>query len=84
MKYVFLALLAFSTGGCNSCTRQFGGSSKLDLPCGSKLVNITWKDSSLWYVTRPMRASDIPQIYTFQEDSQFGAMEGTVIVTECQ
>ena len=53
------------------------------LPAGTKLVNATWdKDSSLWYVVRPMRADEEPEESTMKEDSTFGAMQGTVIFIE--
>ena len=81
---ILLIPLVFSTSGCNSCARSFGGTTSLKLPCGSKLVNLTWKGDNLWYLTRPMVDGDVPQAYSFQEDSNLGVMEGTVHITECE
>lgn len=72
---------------CQGCTenvrsRQFGGSSTQELPVCRKLVLVTWKEASLWTLTRPMRAEDTAESYSFQEDSSLGLMEGTVTITE--
>ena len=45
-------------------------------------MNITWKDSDLWYLTKPMTDDDVAETYTFQEDSKMGVLEGTVTVVE--
>ena len=47
---------------CTVQDRAFSCGSKVDLgefPCGRKLVNVTWKDSNLWFVTRPLHAGDV-------------------------
>lgn len=78
----FVCCFAFM--GCteNSRAKSFGGSAKIDLPAGQKLVNVTWKDSNIWYLTRPMRSDEKAESYTFQEKSNFGALEGTYILQE--
>ena len=58
-----------------------GGSMMLELPAGVKLEEITWKDDSLWYLTRPMREGEEPETHTFQQSSEFGVF-GTVTVVE--
>ncbi len=67
-----LALLS----GCTeqSVTKNFGGSMTLELAPNQKLEMITWKDDSLWYLTRPMTEDDIPEIHTFQQSSEFGGI----------
>lgn len=47
-------------------TKNFGGSMTLELEPNQKLEMITWKDDSLWYLTRPMTESDTPETHTFQ------------------
>jgi hypothetical protein len=54
----------------------------IDLPKGEKLIEATWKGEDLWYLTRPMRSNESPEIYIFREDSSFGVMEGTVTFKE--
>lgn len=68
--------------GCQSVTKNFGGSMTLELEPNQKLVTITWKDDDLWYLTRPMREDESPETYTFQQSTDLGVMEGTVTVVE--
>lgn len=85
IKIIFIILLVlFTFSGCTDKTMAYGlgGSITLELPKGEKLIEITWKDANLWYLTRPMRDDEFPEIYTFQEDSEFGVFEGTVTVIE--
>ena len=72
----------------SGCTEQerakkFGGSASLDLPAGTKLVTVTWKEGgNLWYLTRPMRPEETPETYIFKESSSYGIMEGSVTIKE--
>ena len=68
--------------GCQSVTKSFGGNMTLELESGQKLEEITWKEDSLWYLTRPMREDEVPETHTFQQSSNFGIIEGTVTVIE--
>ena len=82
---VFLTLLCtLSISGCQAATKSFGGSMTLKLEPGLKLEEITWKDDSLWYLTRPMREGEEPETHTFQQSSEFGVFEGTVTVVESE
>lgn len=51
--------LCFGMTGCQSVTKDFGGSTTIELEPNQKLEEITWKDDSLWYLTRPMTDDDI-------------------------
>jgi hypothetical protein len=77
-------LLAISLVACteNARVRRWGGDGDLVLPKGQKLVNVTWKENQIWYLTRPMSAQDSCQTYTFHESSSWGVMEGTYTITE--
>lgn len=68
--------------GCQGATKSLGGSMILDLNPGEKLEEITWKDDSLWYLTRPMREGETAETHTFQQQSEFGVFEGTVTIIE--
>lgn len=68
--------------GCQAVTRSWGGEMTLDLPADQKLMKITWKDDSLWYLTRPMAPDEVAETYTFQESSNTGLLEGTVTINE--
>ena len=87
MKKKILAVLAaftliFGTVGCQSAAKNFGGDYTLKLPKNEKLVMITWKGGSLWYLTKPMTEDDVAETYKFQESADLGIMEGTVTVVE--
>lgn len=68
--------------GCQATTKSWGGSMTLELEPNQKLEEITWKDDSLWYLTRPMTEDDIAETHTFQQSSEFGVFEGTVTIIE--
>ena len=79
---VLLFVMGFSLTGCKSVARNMGGTITIDVPKGQKIIEATWKDSNLWYLTRPMREDEEPETFTLQEDSNFGIIEGKVIFEE--
>ena len=83
-RYIWAILLsALVSAGCqNACAKSFGGTMTVALPKGEKLVTCTWKNSTFWYLTRPMYADETPETYTFREQSDLGIVEGTVILKE--
>jgi hypothetical protein len=73
--------------GFSGCTEQqrakkFGGTAKIELKSGEKLVVLTWKDSDLWILTRPMRTSELAEVYEFSESSSYGIIQGKIIIVE--
>lgn len=74
--------LSVGVVGCQSVTKSLGGSTTIKLEPNQKLEEITWKDDSLWYLTRPMTDEDIAETHTFQQSSNFGVFEGTVTIIE--
>ena len=75
--------LAFAIGCTqNQRAKSFGGTATENLPAGQKLVNATWKEDHLWYLTRPMHTNDVAENYTFKESSSWGILQGTVILKE--
>ena len=86
-KLLIIATLAsmslFSLVGCSqTMAKKFGGNTTVKLEPNRKLEEITWKDDSLWYLTRPMTDEDVPETHTFQEQTNFGVFEGTVTIVE--
>ena len=84
---ILVGLLALASAMLFSCTsnemaKQYGGSTTINLPAGHKLVTATWKNSDLWYLTRPMRAGETAETSSFHEDSNYGIWEGTVNFVE--
>lgn len=79
---LFIVLIILTGCTSNSMTKKFGGTQTVMLDKGKKLVNITWKDNSMWIITKPMTANDIAETYEFGEKSNYGIIEGTVIIKE--
>lgn len=79
--FCLIAIMIFS-GGCHAVTKSFGGSMTVELEPGQKLEEITWKEDDLWILTRPFREGEEPETHTFQEDSEWGVLEGTVTIVE--
>lgn len=81
-----MLVLLLALGACttNSSAKLYGGDMSVALKCDVKLFDITWKEDSFWYAVRPMRADEPAEVYTFQEKSSFGVMEGSVTVKECR
>ena len=79
---IFITIICIILTGCNPVARKMGGDMTVQLKPGEKLVNITWKESSLWFLTRPMRANETAETYKFKEDSTWGVLEGTVTIVE--
>ena len=59
MKKILLSAIAVLalTASCteNARVKTFGGTGVINLPAGQKLVNITWKETQVWYLTRKMK-----------------------------
>lgn len=80
---MMMIVMLLGLSGCSQWTaRNFGGNYDVVLPQGEKLINVTWKEDSLWYLTEPMEEGYEPQEYKFQADSVFGVFEGTVTIKE--
>ena len=87
MKKLICAILSImmvlAMAGCgNTLTKNFGGVTTIHLANNQKLENITWKDDSLWVLTRPMRADEEAETYTYKQHSNFGVIEGEVTIVE--
>ena len=83
-KFVLITLLMLSSIGCTrqEMAKNWGGNANLSLPAGTKLVNVTWKDTQLWYLVRPRLPGEKIETYTFAEQSSFGMIEGTITIQE--
>ena len=81
-RILAIALVAMCLTGCHNTTKNFGGSMEVELPANEKLEEITWKDDSLWYLTRPMKEDEEAETHTFRQDSEWGVFEGAVTIIE--
>jgi len=85
MKKLFLVVLSGML--LTSCTenervKSWGGEGTIRLPKGKKLVNVTWKETQIWYLTRDMDSNDVAETYEFHEESSYGVIEGTYKIIE--
>jgi len=55
-------VLSLALTGCNAGSRHFGGTINIDLPKNQKLITATWKEDSLWYLTKPMNNNEIARL----------------------
>ncbi|MEY4602647.1 MAG: Brevibacillus phage Jenst [Candidatus Parcubacteria bacterium] len=81
---VLITILLLTLTGCtaNDRAKNYGGTMTVNLPAGQKLVNTSWKNADMWYLTRPSRDGEKPEVLTLHEDSNFGMMQGKVIFKE--
>lgn len=77
-----LAVLSLTSCTENSRAKGWGGTATVDLAPNTKVIGATWKESQLWYLTRPMRADEVAETSTLIEQSNFGLMEGKVVFKE--
>jgi uncharacterized lipoprotein YehR (DUF1307 family) len=84
ITFILSALIIISLSSCtqNEVAKRYGGTATIKLPRGQKLVNATWKDKSIWYLTRNMKEGEKAEQYYFQEESNLGIVQGTVIFKE--
>ncbi len=78
---MLLALTMLTSSCGNKMAKEFGGTVKVEL-VNKKLINITWKEESLWVLTKELKPTDSLDVYEFNEDSEYGIMNGRVIITE--
>ena len=83
-KIILILAVLFAMTACTEQqrSREFGGDVTIKLKPGEKLVEATWKDDNLWYLTEPMESDYTPKTKTFTESSSFGIFEGTVTFVE--
>ena len=85
MRKIFMIIcLTLSLCSCEKqITRQYGGTTTINLEKGEKLIEVTWKDGgNLWYFVESMDSDYTPKVKTFKESSQFGMLEGKVVFIE--
>lgn len=84
MKKILVGLLGIvMLASCteNTRARVYGGTQTIELEPGKRLVNVTWKEGSdLWILTKVDTTK--PTTYQFQEKSNMGVWEGSVIIKE--
>lgn len=84
MKKLIAAIVAVvglvGLTGCEQyVAKKFGGTAELKIPEGSQLVNVTWKQESIWYLVYFENTNTCH----FNESSSVGVLEGTVVIKDC-
>lgn len=83
IKIILLLFVLVSITGCEqTVSRNFGGYTTINLKPGEKLIEATWKDDNIWYLTEPMDSDYIPKTKAFKESSVLGVLNGTVTFIE--
>lgn len=82
-KILFVLFAVFGLMSCDQyVSRKLGGTTKIKLEPGEKLVEATWKQSDLWYLVEPMDSDYVPKTKVFKESSMYGVLEGQVVFIE--
>ena len=82
-KLIVILLMFLCLTSCDQpITRTMGGTTKIELEPGEKLVEATWKGDDIWYLVEPMDSDYVPKTKTFKESSRIGVLEGKVIFYE--
>ena len=84
---LFMMIVVLLVAICKSCsnqsmTKNWGGEMDMYLDPNRKLVEVAWKDDSIWYLTKPMTDDDIAEEYEFAESDAIGLLEGTLRIYE--
>jgi len=84
MKKILIILFSILclTSCDQSLTRTIGGTTKIELKPGEKLIEATWKGDDIWYLVEPMDSDYVPKTKVFKESSRMGVLEGKVIFYE--
>ena len=77
----FINLTSSCTG--NTRAKKWGGTEYIQVEKGQKVLNVTWKDNNqLWILTESMDKDYTPKTLKFQEKSNWGIIQGTIILQE--
>lgn len=83
IKVILLLFVLVSITGCEQAvSRNFGGNMTITLNPGERLIEATWKESNLWYLTEPMDSDYVPKTKVFKESALCGVFNGTVTFIE--
>lgn len=77
-KLIFIAIAALSLASCtdNQRARHWGGTEEIQLKPNEVVLNVTWKEQEMWICTK----DTVTGVTYFREKSNWGVMEGTVIL----
>lgn len=76
MVVTVITILTFLSCTDNQSARNFGGKEEIQLKPNEVLINITWKESNMWVLTKDTTTN----IKYFRENSNWGVWEGEIII----
>lgn len=79
---IVLIIVLVSSCSEQGKARSYGGEMNVTLEPNQKLVEVTWKGSQLWFLTKEMSGDDTAESYNFYEKSTLGIIEGSVKIKE--
>jgi hypothetical protein len=77
-KLIFIAIAAVGLASCtdNQRAKHWGGTEEIQLKPNEVVLNVTWKEQQMWICTK----DTVTGVVYFREKSNWGVMEGTVIL----
>lgn len=76
MVVTVITVITFLSCTDNQRARKFGGKEEIQLKPNEVLINITWKESNMWVLTKDTTTN----IKYFRENSNWGVWEGEIII----
>jgi hypothetical protein len=77
-KLIFITITTLGLASCtdNQRAKHWGGTEEIQLKPNEVVLNVTWKESEMWICTKDTTTG----VTYFREKSNWGVMEGTVIL----
>jgi hypothetical protein len=77
-KLIFIAIATLGMASCtdNQRAKHWGGTEEIQLKPNEVVLNVTWKEAEMWICTK----DTVTGVTYFREKSNWGVMEGTVIL----
>jgi hypothetical protein len=77
-KLIFITITTLGLASCtdNQRAKHWGGTEEIQLKPNEVVLNVTWKESEMWICTKDTTTG----LTYFREKSNWGVMEGTVIL----
>lgn len=77
-KLIFITITTLGLASCtdNQRAKHWGGTEEIQLRPNEVVLNVTWKESEMWICTKDTTTG----VTYFREKSNWGVMEGTVIL----
>ena len=76
LSVLLSAVAVFTSCTENQRAKQWGGTEEISLNKNEIVLNVTWKETEMWICTKDTTTG----ITYFREKSNWGMMEGTVIL----